>query len=72
MKHAAEEMHFRQATPPQGDLIEWLKQLHEEDRAQTRASSPFWKAWRRLQEHKVLTGHSILPTAPPGVFLNPN
>jgi hypothetical protein len=22
-----------------------------------RESSPLWKVWRRLQEHKALTGH---------------
>jgi hypothetical protein len=38
-----------------------------------RKTSPLWKTWRRLQEHRNLTGHtlSVLPI-PQNALTNPN
>ena len=57
--------------PPQ--LSEWIRGLDEEECARMRESSSLWKAWRRLQEHRKLTGHvlSVLPL-PPNAISNPN
>jgi hypothetical protein len=54
-------------------LTEWLEQLDEEECARTRETSLLWAIWRRLQEHRALTGHycSIL-SLPPGAISNPN
>lgn len=40
--------------------------------ARTRVSSDMWKAWRRMQEHRVLTGHVVSPLGPGGAISNPN
>jgi hypothetical protein len=55
------------------DLQAWFEQFSEEEWAQMRQTSPLWKTWRRLQEHRALTGHtlSVLPVAPDALS-NPN
>jgi len=40
------------------DLIAWLQELDEDDCARMRETSSLWKTWRRLREHRTLTGHS--------------
>ena len=54
-------------------LGEWIRSLDEEECARIRETSNLWKAWRRLQEHRTLTGHvlSVLPL-PPNAISNPN
>ena len=54
-------------------LAEWLEQLDEEECARTRETSPLWATWRRLREHRALTGHrlSALPI-PPNLLANSN
>jgi hypothetical protein len=54
------------------DLLEWLEQLDEAECTQMRDTSPLWKAWRRLQEHRVLTGHSPAVLVLPPSALSPN
>ena len=54
------------------DLVEWLNRLNEEEFAQIRETSPLWKTWRRFQEHKTLTGHSVSVLLPPDAAPNPN
>jgi hypothetical protein len=54
-------------------IADYLSSLVQEDCAQMRASSALWKTWRRLMEHRVLTGHtpSLLPL-PQGALSNLN
>ena len=44
-------------------ISEWVQRLNEEECARLRESSGLWKAWRRLQAHRSLTGHTqpVLP-----------
>jgi len=55
------------------ELEQWIAQLNIYDCAGMRATSDLWKAWRRLQAHRTLTGHnvSVLPIPPDG-FSNSN
>jgi hypothetical protein len=55
------------------EIEDWVRGLDEEECARIRQSSPLWKAWRRLQEHRQRTGHmiSVLPV-PPKALSNPN
>lgn len=70
--HQARENLFDQPASPQ-QLVTWLEQLNEDDCARLRETSSFWKTWRRLQEHRTLTGHSIsLLGVPPNAISNPN
>jgi hypothetical protein len=41
------------------DLGEWIRQLDHLELDYVRANSGIWKAWRRMQEHRVLTGHVV-------------
>jgi hypothetical protein len=68
---AARERAKEPATVPL--LAEWLEQLDEEECARTRETSPLWATWRRLREHRALTGHrlSALPI-PPNLLANSN
>jgi hypothetical protein len=61
----------RTSVPQQ--IADWVQQLNEEDCARMRETSSLWAAWRRLQEHRTLTGHylSRLPVAPDAIS-NPN
>jgi hypothetical protein len=54
-------------------LAAWVQQLNEEECARMREDSILWNAWRRMQEHRTLTGHwlPLLPV-PPGAISNPN
>ena len=63
----SDERNARQA------IAEWVRQLDEEELARIRETSSLWKTWRRLQEHRNLTGHmlSVLPL-PPHAISNPN
>ena len=65
-----EQMH--EGAPPLA-LTTWLEQLNEEECAQMRETSSLWATWRRLQEHRALTGQSLsaLPL-PPQAILNSN
>ena len=69
---AARELRSNQNATPR-ELAAWLQQLHEDDCARLRETSSLWKTWRRLQEHRALTGHwlSLLPS-PPEAMANPN
>jgi len=69
--HRAANGEGRNQTAP--ELEEWIAQLNMYDCAGMRATSDLWKAWRRLQAHRTLTGHtlSVLPI-PPDAFLNSN
>jgi len=70
--HKARQSLFDQPTPPQ-QVVAWLEQLNEDDCARLRETSSLWKTWRRLQEHRTLTGHSIsLLPVPPNAISNPN
>ena len=54
-------------------LAEWLEKLDPEYATRLRDQSPLWRAWRRLQAHRALTGHRIpLAPVPPGMLENPN
>jgi len=55
------------------DLTAWLEQLNEEKCTDMRETSSLWATWRRLREHRALTGHSLsaLPL-PPQAILNSN
>ena len=74
LRDAAEEARMnpdQTATPH--ELADWLQQLNEDDCAQMRATSSLWKPWRRLMEHRTLTGHSVSVLAlPPNAISNPN
>ena len=54
-------------------IADWVQQLNEEECARMRETSALWKTWRRLQQHRNLTGHtlSVLPV-PPNALTNPN
>lgn len=58
------------ATPQ--DIARFLEGLDLQQCARTRVSSDMWKAWRRMQEHRVLTGHLVSPLGPPSALSNPN
>jgi hypothetical protein len=60
-----------QTTTPH-DLAGWVQQLNEEECARMRGTSNLWKTWRRMQEHRALTGHGLPLPAPPNTILNPN
>ena len=49
------------------DLVNWLQELNEDSCAQMRETSPLWRTWRRLQDHRTLTGHW-----PPHAAINRN
>jgi hypothetical protein len=54
-------------------IAEWVMQLNAEDCTAMRQTSALWKTWRRMQEHRSVTGHafSMLPI-PPNALSNPN
>jgi hypothetical protein len=54
------------------ELIDWLSQLDEEECARMREGSRLWKTWRRLRDHRVLTGHSVPLPLPPNAISNGN
>jgi hypothetical protein len=55
------------------NISAWVQQLDEDECARMRETSSLWKTWRRLQQHRALTGHSLsfLPS-PPNAISNPN
>jgi hypothetical protein len=54
-------------------LAEWIRGLDEEECARIRETSSLWRAWRRLQEHRTVTGHVLsLISLPPNAISNPN
>jgi hypothetical protein len=58
---------------PSQDLAGWLSQRNEEECARMRENSRLWRAWRRLREHRAVTGHSVsLLSLPPDAISNPN
>jgi hypothetical protein len=40
-------------------LLDYLETLNKDDCAQMRETSPLWKAWRRREDHRALTGHAV-------------
>jgi hypothetical protein len=53
--------------------IDYLRELNDDDCARLRETSDLWKTWRRIQEHRTLTGHSpSLSGFPPDAITNPN
>jgi len=40
-------------------LAEWVHQLDYDECARLRGTSSLWRAWRRLQAHRLQTGHSL-------------
>src|SRR5215469_15680217 len=54
-------------------IADWVQQLNEEECARMRETSALWNTWRRMQEHRNLTGHilSVWPV-PPNALSNPN
>jgi len=55
------------ATPQ--DLAAWVLQLDEEECARLRESSDLWKVWRRMREHRAVTGHwQPVMALPPGAM----
>ena len=50
-------------------IAEWLQELNAEACYRMRETSSLWKVWRRLQEHRTLTGHSLplLPLRPDAI-----
>jgi hypothetical protein len=66
---SARQRHSNLDTPT--GLTDWLEQLNDYDAAGARATSRHWKTWRRWQQHRTLTGHS-LPIVPPDAISNPN
>ena len=63
----------RQYSAVEGDLASFLAQLDDEYCARMRETSFLWDCWRRLKQHRALTGH-YLPVFPaaPGSLMNPN
>jgi len=58
---------------PLEQIAAWIRDLDEKACARMRQDSNLWKAWRRLQEHRVLTGHAIsVVPLPPRALSNPN
>ena len=45
--------------PTQLDLARWVQELSEDECARARETSSLWATWRRLQEHRALTGHYL-------------
>lgn len=58
------------ATPQ--EIAAYLEGLDMRQCASMRLSSDMWKAWRRMQEHRVRTGHLVSPLGPPAALANPN
>jgi hypothetical protein len=55
---------LRQAWPPgrpvaPEEIAAFVNGLDPQQCARTRLTSVMWKAWRRMQEHRVLTGHVV-------------
>lgn len=71
LRAATEVQSDRNNTPR--EIADWVEGLNEDDCARMRETSDLWKTWRRLQEHRSLTGHwlSLLPL-PPNAISNPN
>jgi hypothetical protein len=58
LRQASRPLPFALALAPQ-QIGDWLRQIDDELAAQMRETSLLWKTWRRLQEHRALTGHSL-------------
>jgi hypothetical protein len=75
LRDAAEVIRREQSGQDTGprQLAAYLEQLDETECARVRVNSPLWKTWRRLMQHRTLTGHSlpVLPL-PQGALSNPN
>lgn len=55
------------------ELSGWVQQLDRDECARIRESSEIWEAWRRLQRHRTLTGHTLpVVSIPAGALSNPN
>ncbi len=54
---ARDRLSTQAATP--SDLTSWIAQLDEDECARMREMSDLWKTWRRLQEHRIATGHLV-------------
>ena len=50
-------------------LAVWLEQLNEEECARMRETSSLWATWRKLREHRALSGHylPVLSLAPQAI-----
>jgi len=58
--------------PPAQEIAAFVNGLELQRCARSRLSSDMWKAWRRMQEHRVLTGHIVSPLGPPPAISNVN
>jgi len=54
-------------------LADWIRQVDGYDCSRIRQTSVLWAIWRRLQNHRAVSGHhlSMLPV-PPAALENPN
>jgi hypothetical protein len=59
VQEAKEQTADSPLTPRQFDR--WFPSISQTKWAQLLSTSTHWDAWRRLQEHSKLTGHSIFP-----------
>ena len=53
----------RSTTP--NDFAAWVQLLTQDECSGMREASSFWKTWRRLQDHRSLTGHDLSPLPVP-------
>jgi hypothetical protein len=54
-------------------VADWVLRLDEDECARMRQTSNLWAAWRRLEEHRTLTGHYLSPLPmTPDPISNPN
>jgi hypothetical protein len=61
---------LHKATPQ--EIAGFLEGLDLQQCARMRVSSDMWKAWRRMQEHRVLTGHVVSPLGPGSALTSAN
>jgi hypothetical protein len=62
----------RQRNATAHEIAAFVNGLDLQTCARTRLSSDMWKAWRRMQEHRVLTGHNVSLLGPPAAISNGN
>ena len=76
LQTASRQARLRRSWEPDAsprELAEWLAQIDEHECARLRLNSILWQVWRKVQEHRTLTGHRVsLPVSPAGGISHPN